>query len=314
MRPRAMPRILLSVLGPAFLALGGCQAAPVEQEKSYVRTKDGALLYYQRIVRGPDVLLVPGASFLDMDIERLGEGRTIVFYDPRGRGRSGKAGTARMERDLGDIEELCEWLHLERFAMLGWDYPAALAALYAARHPERVEKLVLVSPIPPRKTPYWDIYERVRADRQDVQDLERLRELERQGARRSSPEAWAKAYKDTVLAPMVMNKSSLQRMKSNPLVEPNTDPLPLMRQYYGLLGALKEWDWRAELAGVRCPTIVLYGVADPVPAAAFQEWAASVQGARTVEIARSGALPWIENPAPFFSAVEGFLADAGEEP
>src|SRR6185295_18645752 len=44
---------------------------------------------------------------------------------------------------------------LERMTLIGLSWGTGLATLYTAAHPDRVEMLVLVSPMPPAKTPYF---------------------------------------------------------------------------------------------------------------------------------------------------------------
>jgi pimeloyl-ACP methyl ester carboxylesterase len=213
-----------------------------------------------------------------------------------------------MEKDLEDLQTVLDWFQLEKVTLIGWDYAAALATLYAADHPERVESLVLISPLPPRKFPYWNIYDRVYGERVDSEAFQRLRELQRNDARRLDPQAWAEAYKETVLSGWVANMASLRNMKAAPLVAPNLDPEPLHRQYKALLAAQGEWDWREDIARVTCPALVISGAEDPVPAESNTEWAATLPQGQAKVLPASARMPWLERPIDFFSALEDFLA------
>ena len=300
----------------AFLALAlafGLSTACASSEpatENYIQTRDHALLHYRKVGTGPETVVVLGASWFSPDLDRLAEGRTLYYYDLRNRGASGRAGTVRLERDLEDLAAVVDWFKLERVTLVGLDYSAALAALYASQNPERVERLVLLSPMPPRKFPYWKIYDRVYSERVDDQAFQKLRALEEQKARRLQPEEWAAAYREVVLSGWVKDMDSLRNMKAEPLVEPNLDPEPLHRQYKALIASLGDWDWSAQLSAVKARTLVVTGDSDPVPAESSAEWATLIPGAQVSTIPNASRMTWIEQSAPFYTAVEGFLGGA----
>ncbi len=70
----------------------------------------------------------------------------VIAYDLRGHGQSDKpASQYTMEEIQQDLETLVTRLRLpERFILLGHSFGGAIAAQYAANHPERVERLVLI--------------------------------------------------------------------------------------------------------------------------------------------------------------------------
>jgi len=70
----------------------------------------------------------------------------VVALDLRGHGLSDRpAGAYTADELLGDIERVVEALDMQRFVILGHSFGGALAASYAVKHPDRVERLVLVS-------------------------------------------------------------------------------------------------------------------------------------------------------------------------
>ncbi len=279
-----------------------------EPVESYVQASDGALLHYRKLGTGPVVLIVPGESAVALDMARLARSRTVIFYDLRGRGRSSASLAIRFDQDVEDLETVREWFGLERFSLLATDFRGAVAAHYAARHPERVDELVLVSPIPISKFPYWNVYTRIFNDRRDDEAFRELGLLKRQGLHRRDPGAWAEAYKLALFRPWVARASTLASMKSSPFQEPNLDPEDSLRKYLGYLAALGEWDWRSVAGSVACRTLVIRGAADPMPAQVSVEWAESIPQARTEVVEGSVRMPWIEEPRQFFGAVDGFLA------
>ncbi|HEX7588195.1 MAG TPA: alpha/beta hydrolase, partial [Anaerolineae bacterium] len=71
----------------------------------------------------------------------------VIALDLRGHGSSDRpSGGYTLDGLLDDIEQVVEALHLPpRFVLLGHSFGGALAASYAVKHPDRVERMVLVS-------------------------------------------------------------------------------------------------------------------------------------------------------------------------
>lgn len=83
------------------------------------------------------------------DLGGLSMHRQLVMLDLRGTGQSATPedpASYRCDRLVDDVEALREHLGLARMDVLGHSAGANLAVLYAARYPERVSKLALVTP------------------------------------------------------------------------------------------------------------------------------------------------------------------------
>jgi pimeloyl-ACP methyl ester carboxylesterase len=113
---------------------------------------DGTNLAYHVSGEGDPVICLPGGM---QDTGYLGElgglpaHRRLIMLDPRGTGRSAvsrDAASYRCDRLVDDVEALREELGLERVDLLAHCAGANLATLYAARHPERVGRLALITP------------------------------------------------------------------------------------------------------------------------------------------------------------------------
>jgi pimeloyl-ACP methyl ester carboxylesterase len=73
-------------------------------------------------------------------------------------------------------------------------------------------------------------------------------------------------------------------------------------------------DYRGRLTEVRAPALVVAGGFDPqMPPACAVELANGLPDARLAVLWRSGHYPFIEEPAAFWSLVQGFLASAGRD-
>lgn len=114
---------------------------------------DGTRLAYRDVGEGEPLLCLPGgpmrASAYFGDLGGLSARRRLFMLDLRGTGGSAvpaDATTYRCERQVDDVEALREHLGLERVDLLGHSAAGDLAILYAARHPQRVRSLTLVTP------------------------------------------------------------------------------------------------------------------------------------------------------------------------
>ena len=94
----------------------------------------------------------PGAhhDYLLPGFDSLATGRTLIYYDQRGGGRSPVPRDVPVgwREQVADLEALRQVWGLERLSIAGYSWGALLALLYATEHPGRVSRLALVSPAP----------------------------------------------------------------------------------------------------------------------------------------------------------------------
>lgn len=116
---------------------------------------DGTALAYHVFGEGRPVICLPGGPMQDSaylgELGGLSAHRQLIRVDLRGTGRSAipeDAASYRCDRLVDDVEALREHLGLDRIDLLAHCAGANLAALYVARHPERVAKLAVITPSP----------------------------------------------------------------------------------------------------------------------------------------------------------------------
>ncbi|MFY0571390.1 alpha/beta fold hydrolase [Archangium lansingense] len=130
--------------------------APLAQGE-HQRIINGVRLYYRVAGETPaeraPVLFLHGGpgnnsySFARLMGPHLEKDRRMVYLDQRGCGRSERPWDGRysLEVLVADLEALRQELGVERWVLLGHSFGGTLALEYAARHPERVTGLVVVS-------------------------------------------------------------------------------------------------------------------------------------------------------------------------
>jgi len=114
---------------------------------------DGTGIGYRLAGDGPPLVCLPGgpgraADYLG-DLGGLDRSRTLILPDMRGVGVSADPAdpaTFRVDRLVDDVESLRTHLGLDRMDLLAHSAGAVLATLYAAAHPDRVSRLMLITP------------------------------------------------------------------------------------------------------------------------------------------------------------------------
>lgn len=111
---------------------------------------DGANLYHETLGEGPPLVFINGLGaqllYWGQVASRLSARHRVVVFDHRGSGRStgGDSRTAVTEM-VDDMMALLDALNIERAVLVGHSMGGYVAAEAAARHPERVSRLVLYS-------------------------------------------------------------------------------------------------------------------------------------------------------------------------
>lgn len=113
---------------------------------------DGTQLAYRVHGAGDPLVCVPGgptdAIYLG-DLGGLSAHRQLILLDLRGTGRSAMpedTASYRCDRLVDDVEALREHLGLARMDLLGHSAGTNIAVQYAARYPNNIGKLVLITP------------------------------------------------------------------------------------------------------------------------------------------------------------------------
>lgn len=269
----------------------------------FVTADDGTRLYWQAIgERGDTVVFLHGgpggrSSGRLPDLVELSRTHVVIGYDQRGGGRSPAADTLSLTIDahLADLDAVRRHFGLERLTLLGHSWGSALAVLYAARHPDRVERLILNGPMPPAATPY--VAERNAAIARAIRGLC----SDELGAGAAQADLDACTRRPGMNARVYFaDTTHIARVAGRGGVDPNANRITLRD--------LGEWDFRPAMDSVRAPTLVIEGRRTPVPMDQVEVWARTVPDARLLVIDGAGhGYAMIENPDAFFAAARSFL-------
>jgi pimeloyl-ACP methyl ester carboxylesterase len=196
---------------------------------------NGIELYYEIHGTGKPLVLLHGGlmagSMFGPVLPALAAGRQVIVVDLQGHGRTADIDRPlRVEHMADDIAALIAHLGLGRADLMGYSLGAGVALQTAARHPEVVDRLVMVSAIVRRSAFYPEI-------------------LQQQG---------------------MVNAQAAEFMKETPMyqiyqsIAPRPEDFPRLLDKIG--AAMQEdFDFSPQVAGIRATTLVVAADADMFP-------------------------------------------------
>ena len=277
-------------------------------------TADGRRLAYSLAGSGPVLVCHPGGPGFSSryfgDLAGLASRFTLALLNPRGTGGSDRPDDPRAyatEDYVADLDQLRSHLGLERMLLLGHSHGGVVAQAYAARHPERVERLVLASTLARFQTEQQAAMEKAMQAKATVpwyeDALDALR-AEQAGEWGSDEELAAIALRELRFYFALFGEREREYLKVLDGEVPCGDAL---RFFNNELFATA--DLRPELSSIAAPTLVITGEDDficgPV---CSREIAAAVPGSQLVLLPDCGHFVFVEQPGRFAEAVGGFLA------
>lgn len=279
----------------------------VEQRIRFVTASDGVRIAYATSGTGPP--LIKPANWLthveyDWEspvwrhwLQELSRDHTLIRYDERGNGLSDRnVDDVSFESWVRDLETLVDDLQLERFPLIGISQGCAVAIAYAARHPERVTRMVL-----------YGGYVRGRLVRaRTAEELDEARFIIN-----TMPLGWARdnpAFRQFFAAIFLPEGTPDQHRWFSELQRITTTPDLAVR----LRHAAGEIDVSALARTVRTPALVMHATGDAaVPFDQGREIAALLPNSRFVSLDSRNHILLADEPAwpRFLSELRGFLRE-----
>lgn len=242
----------------------------------------------------------PGGSHFGMvGALPLADAREIILYDQLDCGLSSRPGDPAnwtVARFVSEIDDVRRALGLERFHLSGTSWGGTLALEYAARQPDGLQSLALLSPL--ISTRAWLADAAVHIAALPVQYQYAIAEAERTG----NFEADSFQEADRYYARLHLSRERLSPMHL--ACQGRHDPwfnLDLYTSMWGpsefvVTGTLRDYDGEHLLPKVAVPTLLLAGEHDEARPATLKRFAADMPDARVQVV--PGAGHWIENDRP----------------
>ncbi|MEP7324648.1 MAG: alpha/beta fold hydrolase [Gemmatimonadota bacterium] len=268
------------------------------------RRVNGVDLFERRAGEGPPVVVLhggPGAhhDYLLPGFDRLATGRTLIYYDQRGGGRSPVDRTVSVgwREQVADLEALREVWGIDRLRIAGYSWGALLGLLYATEHPDRVERLGLVSAAPVWREARADFEARFMARNLSPALQDARKELRESGLRDQDPESYRKRVFELSVAAYFYDPARARDL---------TPFRVTGRTQEEVWGSLGDNDLRPALGRLDLPAIVLHGDSDPIPHYAAETLAQLLKAPLHV-LEHCGHVPYVEAPEKFTRLLHEFL-------
>lgn len=260
----------------------------------------GVRFHYRDQGAGEPIVLLHGLTanlfVWDEWARRLSEHLRVIRLDLPGHGLTGPDPKDRYDwrQIAGSVVRFLDELGVARATLVGNSLGGAIAWQIAARHPERVDRLVLVAPV---------------------------------GYTANGQLPWllrllAHPVSGPLLARLTPKGTFMQRLERTHADPAHVDPAQAERQYRlfrragnrDALGAIlrggEALETEALLARIQVPTLILWGAEDPVlPPSNAQRFARDIDDAEVVVIPGAGHAPMLEQPERSVAMLYDFLGE-----
>jgi proline iminopeptidase len=272
--------------------------------------QDGTKLAYHVFGEGTPVVCLAGGPMRDSaylgDLGGLSRSVRLIMLDCRGTGQShapANPASYRCDYLVEDVAALREHLDLDRINLLGHSAGANLATQYAARRPEHIDKLLLITP------------------GTSAVGIPVTSDLRREVVRLREGEAWfaaaAAAFERiqdgqatggdwAAIAPFTYGRWDAAAQAHHQGADDQRNPEAAAG--FGAEGAFDPHTTRTALAGFSPPVLVLAGELDvAAPPRVVAEFAGLFPNATLVTEPGAGHYPWLDDPTWFTTTITGFL-------
>lgn len=296
----------------------GAETAPVVADSGFLTGAAGARIHYRVLGRRPDTVVAihggPGAGMNSIlpDLAPLAESFTVVFYDQRGGGRSelpADTSLLRAEYFVEDLEAVRRHFGLDRMKLFTHSFGSILAARYAERFPDRVDRMVFHKATGPDQVAARELAMATQRPAGDDSLVARHTELlgSLLAGDAEAPVETCRAYEEI--------GRRLAEARGEPVTWRGSTcdaPAEAVRYYYRYTAqwaprTFGPWDFTTGMEHVTAPLLVVHGGRDSAAISQQRAWASAVPNGRLLLVPEAGQSAWAERPEVVFTAVGRFF-------
>jgi len=282
------------------------------QDGSFVSA--GVQLHYRSAGAGVPAVLLSGGPGFEVDYmapvgEFLPPDYRRILLEQRGTGRSRPAtvapGSMTLQTVVEDLEALRQHLKQDRLLLVGHSWGGMLAMAYAAAHPDRVDRLILIgSGGPTLEFAQWfEDNIRMRLRPEDLEARNYWRGAAKRGVDRDKVAIEdIRAITPGYFFDRAKGLEFAAQLKDGVLHEDVNSLL------FGDLA--KQYDLRPGLKKLDRPVLILQGHQDPIGDKTAEDIHQVIPRSTLAYINKAGHFPWLEQPEEFRRSIATFLGPA----
>jgi proline iminopeptidase len=305
----------------AILFLSSCAGEKETADRGlengeFTAVLNGFDIFYSVQGQGPICMVLPNSWGLSLGALRvlyrpLEEHLTMVYFDPRGMGRSGEI---REDSDMSmaavrsDLDALRLHLGLEKVNIIGWSNGGMNLLLSAAEHPDAVESAIFVHAAAyfgeedmelfaeqaPELFEEWGVF-LTEMTSEELSDEEKEVKYREFSMTKSFPAMLTNREKDAAKLEEFFSEAELSWKHSR----------------YSDQVDSPGYDARPTLASIQAPSLVITGRHDLMPVAKGEEIAVGIPNAQLVIFEHSGHFAQFEEQDKFVKTILDFLGVTG---
>jgi proline iminopeptidase len=269
-------------------------------------------LFFQTVGDGPQTVIIPNGIYLYDDFKHLADGRTLIFYDLRNRGRSDSVSDGEklkrgIQNDVDDLEAVRRHFGIDKMDVIGHSYVGLMVVLYAMKYSANVNRIVQLGPMEPTHGKQYPAHLTGADDTlRDV--FAQLAQLQKE-TEGEDPEERCRKFWSVMRVLYVANPADADKVHWGHCELPNERNF-LKYWSEDILPSIQSLCFAAkDFANVKIPVLTIHGRKDrSSPYGGAREWALLLPNARLVTVENAAHAPWIEAPEKVFDSIKTFLS------
>jgi proline iminopeptidase len=294
----------------------GPPTSPLVAREDFIAVP-GARLFVREVGAGVPLVVIHGGPdfnhrYLLPEMDELASRYRLIYYDQRGRGKSSdgvRPDDVTIDSEIADLDRLRQHLGLEAVALLGHSWGCLLAMEYTARHPDRVDHLILMNTAPASHADMLRFRQHRQADHPER--LTRMREIAATAAYASGDVAVEADYYRIHFGATLRDPRTLETVVERLRVDFTPAGIIQARaiedRLYEQTWLRPDYDVGRELVRTRAPLLVLHGDHDFIPTDCARSIAGAVPGARFALISDCGHFAYMERSSETLELIRSFL-------
>ena len=293
-------------------------ANAAKPHETYIPVGAGAKLFTRDIGQGKPIIILHGGpdfdqSYLLPEMDRLADSYHLIYYDQRGRGKSGenvKPEEVTIASDIDDLDRVRQFYQLDSVALLGHSWGIVIALEYALRYPSRVSQLIIMNPGPASREDYVQLKKEWLEKRADAV-AQKKAIAETAAYKEGDPEAVTAYYRihfKSGLARQEDYEKLIARMHADftrdGVLKARAVEDHLMQETW----ASPDFDLLPQIKGLKVPALVLSGNHEFIPASSAEHIAQAIPHARLVVLKGCGHFTYMECPVEVHQEIDRFFA------